>query len=228
MTFALINASTLVTDAELEAMVGPLNAYATLIGCAWGVSSGVFFGGRGTPGFTPNAITVQDDADQPGDLGYHVGQDREPGAKIFARIIQQVHEPLVKVIAHELAEAMVDPLCARMDAEMRHVIEVCDPVEEDQFEIDGMAMPNFVYPEYFSLPNSSDFPVTQLDHLKLLKAPCPSLRPGGYIMEWNGEAWVNHFAYRLDGTPSWHSQNSSRLKFRLWKGAPAPGQKDAA
>src|SRR5262249_59871120 len=84
---------------------------------------------------------------------------------------------------HELAEMLVDPGCNLWSDGPRSTMwayEVCDPVEEDEFLIDGVYMSDFVCPAYFELFRVNARKTTNYDYMNKLKKPF-SLRPGGYM-----------------------------------------------
>ena len=75
--------------------------------------------------------------------------------------------------------------------------EMCDPVEEDTFLVDGLRMSNFVYPAWFEPfrhPRGTKF-----DHLGLLKSPF-SMTKGGYVI----------VKYRGKVTERFHSKAKAR------------------
>src|SRR5206468_778228 len=85
--------------------------------------------------------------------------------------------------SHELLEMLADPL-VNLAAEgifqgnpALFALEVCDPVENDEYDIAGIAVSNFVLPTWFvadALPDE-----TLVDFLGRLTEPF-SLSPGGY------------------------------------------------
>lgn len=88
------------------------------------------------------------------------------------------------VLSHEILEMIVDPHCALwVDGppqdkvvESEYAVEICDAVEDDAYDIDGVAVTNFVWPEYF---NVAAAPSAQLDQMGLVRQPF-EVRPGGY------------------------------------------------
>jgi hypothetical protein len=81
--------------------------------------------------------------------------------------------------------------------------EACDPVEGDSYEIDGVAVSNFVTPEYFGEPSRR--PVPSYDAMGLVTAPL-TMRPGGYQIVRDSDGVVSErFARRVDegGMPEW-------------------------
>ena len=94
-----------------------------------------------------------DDADSAGALGYHdLTRKGQPISKIFVRTTLKNHELVSVTACHELFEMVIDPL-ANLWAEApdgtEYAYEMCDPVEEDTFLVDGLHMSNFVHPAWF-------------------------------------------------------------------------------
>lgn len=135
-------------------------------------------------------IGLFQDADQPGALGYH---DETPAglplAKVFPLLDAQDGSALSVTISHELLEMVADPylsLAVQSHDGRFWAYEVCDAVENDQYLIDGIAVSNFVTPQYFQPPKL--LTGVQLDQMKLVTKPF-EVRPGGY-MQWNrGNGW---------------------------------------
>jgi hypothetical protein len=121
----------------------------------------------------------QDSADHAGWLGLH-HLEGNPIAKVFVKPVKDNDEKVSVAASHEIAEMLVDPainLWAIGPKGLLYAYEVCDAVEEEKFDVDGIAMCNFVYPAYFELfrqPKSIRF-----DHKKKLKHPFQIL-PRGY------------------------------------------------
>ena len=134
-------------------------------------------------------LVILDNADQAGDLGYH---DETPDGKPYARafvtpILDQGGKPLrtdmsvSACVSHEVCEWFGDPyvnLWADDGGRKEYAVELCDPVENDSYEIDHVAVSNFVTKRYFDhlAPKGSRF-----DYLKKLKKPY-SMTPGGYLL----------------------------------------------
>jgi hypothetical protein len=114
------------------------------------------------------------------DFGYHQFFKGQPIARVFVGTITiSGKEPLSLVASHELAEMLVNPGCnlwARGPGNRLYSYEICDAVEEEIFEIDRLAMSDFVYPAYFEAqhkPKSAQF-----DHLKRITRPFQLLNKG--------------------------------------------------
>jgi hypothetical protein len=124
-----------------------------------------------------------DDADTAGALGYHdLTKDGQPVSKIFVKTTIADGEKVSVTACHELFEMVIDPL-ANLWAEAgdgtEYAYEMSDPVEEDTFLVDGIAMSNFVHPSWFEPfkhPKGTKF-----DHLGKLKAPF-TMTKGGYVI----------------------------------------------
>jgi hypothetical protein len=136
---------------------------------------------------TPKASDWQfiyfDDADTAGALGYHdLTHDGQPISKVFVKTTLAAHEPVSVTACHELFEMVIDPvanLWAEASDGTEYAYEMCDPVEEDTFLVDGIKMSNFVHPSWFEPFNHP--PGTKFDHLGLLKKPF-SMTKGGYMI----------------------------------------------
>lgn len=120
-------------------------------------------------------------ADQPGALGYH---DRTPAGlplmKVFPALCRQSKVPWSACASHELLETLADPeinRAAQAPDGNFYAMEVCDGVEADTYEIDGVVVSNFATPQYFE--PSSDTTGQKYDWLGLCKSPLEN-RPGGY------------------------------------------------
>lgn len=157
---------------------------------------------------------LQDGLDIANDLGYHLLDGGIPEAKIDIAGAVSSGNDWRTVVSHELLETIADPSCSRMAGP--YIVEVCDPVEQSMYLIDGLAVSNFVLPTYFSLSRG-----TKYDFNGQLTAPCPARLPGGYVMSYNGREWVSQFGRLADGSASWMATRpSGRSQWRASKGAP--------
>lgn len=106
-------------------------------------------------------------------------------------------------LCHELDEVIADPLATRVYRMANGDLAAYEPddaVESDDqsYDIDGVAMSNFVYPDYFSRKRR-----VQYDFQGKLKAPCPALTPGGYMSIYKrGEGWTDIQAMKEDDIAS--------------------------
>jgi hypothetical protein len=124
-----------------------------------------------------------DDADTAGALGYHdLTKDGQPVSKIFVKTTLADNQLVSVTACHELFEMVIDPI-ANLWAEAgdgsEYAYEMCDPVEEDIFAVDGIEMSNFVHPSWFE---PFKHPAgTKFDHLGRLAKPF-SMSKGGYVI----------------------------------------------
>jgi hypothetical protein len=122
-------------------------------------------------------------ASQAGLLGYHdLTKNGQPVSRVYVKTTQDDGDPVSVTASHELFEMVIDPLAnlwAQATRRTEYAYEMCDPVEEDTFKVDGIEMSNFLYPawfEPFKHPKGTKF-----DHLGLLKKPF-SMSKGGYVI----------------------------------------------
>jgi hypothetical protein len=187
---AVINASTVLKNAEVSVAVPTLQTQVHRdFAPAWGVDASLVFVPKGaTP--PPGAwwLTILDNSDQAGALGYHdLTNQGLPLGKVFAGTDMQYGNSWTVTASHELLEMLGDPdinLAAYVEhpkGGMRlYAYEVCDACEADKFayRIDGTLVSDFVYPAWFEAfrrPGSARF-----DHRGAIKGPF-KLLPGGYI-----------------------------------------------
>jgi hypothetical protein len=115
-----------------------------------------------------------DDADTAGALGYHdLTHDGQPISKVFVKTTIKDGELVSVTACHELFEMVIDPI-ANLWAEAADGTEYAYT-----FEVDGIAMSNFVHPAWFE-PFKHP-PGTKFDHLGLLRKPF-SMTKGGYVI----------------------------------------------
>jgi hypothetical protein len=148
----------------------------------WGIDAEV----RTTeePAEEDEPLYLLDDASQADALGFHARTSWErPCGFVFVRPCLEVGDSWQATASHELLEMLADPLINLAAEGVHHgrpalfALEVCDPVENDEYEIGGVAVSNFVLPTWFvsgPLPDDS-----LVDFLGRLTDPF-TLSPGGY------------------------------------------------
>lgn len=125
----------------------------------------------------PGAWTIGlfTDADQPGALGYHDIVGGLPLAKVFPLLDAQDGTNLSTTISHELLEMLADPFLrlAVQSVDGRfYAYEACDPCEQEEYEIDGVTVSDFVLPAWYVGGDT-------VDYLGRCTAPL-TVNPGGY------------------------------------------------
>lgn len=204
ITIDIVNQTSRIRDARFAALVPVLQQHINAdFGPAWQLDSVTLnFVGRGQPYSAASwSLFLRDTSDEPGDLGYHTDAG-QPAGYVFVEDDMRYGAEISVTIDHELKEMLVDPTTARMGATIggnQYICEVCDPVEADAdgFVLDGFHLSNFVLPAYFDPSSTGPW-----DFMKLLSGPCPALRPGGYLMWFDGISWKNTMARYADGSLS--------------------------
>jgi hypothetical protein len=183
---------------ELDRLVEVLGRYVRdIVAPVWGTPAELF----PSQGFVAGcwAIVFLDDADQPGALAYHeLTPDGLPLSKVFVKTALAAGDPVSVTTSHELVEMLVDPAINMMttgpDPRAMYAYESADPVEALSFDLDGVAMSNFVYPSYFESfrkPHSVKF-----DYMGAIERPFQIL-PGGYQIVFRDGRWTQDFGSRL-------------------------------
>lgn len=138
---------------------------------------------------TASLVTVMDNTDQAGALGYHdVGADGRAQGYVFAATDLLYNEDPRGTMSHEVLELLADPLIkniavATFLGKMVFTLrEVCDAVESDacSYKIDGQMVSDFVYPAFFETGKTHP-EGTKFDHTGSIVAPM-MIAPGGYMM----------------------------------------------
>lgn len=145
-----------------------------------------------TTGFVKGAwaMTFLENATDASMEGYHdVTPEGLPLAKVFVRTTIKLKEKVSVAASHELVEMLVDPgtniYSAGPKTNRLYDYEAADPVEELYFDVNGIPMSNFVYPEYFEIFHKRGS--VRFDHMGKLKRPF-ELAKGGYQSFWeNGK-----------------------------------------
>jgi hypothetical protein len=194
-TIACFNKASTPLGVDLDALIAAMQAYVDQhVAPVWGTPAKLV---RST-GFVKHAwaVVFLDDADQPGALAYHdLTPTGLPLSKVFVKTTIENGDKVSVSASHELVEMLVDPAINMMttgpDPKIMYAYESADPVESLSFDVDGIAMSDFVYPAYFEVfrkPGSSQF-----DHLKKVKRPFQVLSGGYQIIFKNGK-WSQVFA----------------------------------
>ncbi len=188
---SVINASTVIHDTEIPAVVNALQQQVDNdFGPVWGVNANLAIVPTGTQ---PKAgtwwLTILDDSDQAGALGYHdLTSEGLPMSKVFAGTDLKYGNAWSVTASHELLEMLVDPdinltVLVQTDSQTAgtlYAYEVCDACEDDSlgYKIGGVEVSDFVYPAWFETFRTAGS--TQFDQQNAVKKPFELLK-GGYI-----------------------------------------------
>lgn len=192
---AVLNKSKKITNADVQTMTKAcyqqLERHAAV---AWGRTAFpvIFHADEKTVPIEAERIVIFDSPDEADALGYHT---ETPDGKIYGKIFVN---PILKangtvltgsnsisaVLSHEVLEQTIDPdinLWAEGNGKL-YSVEVCDPVENDSYNMTvngkAVAVSNFVFPEWFDKENR---PKARFDQLGKLKKPF-TMTEGGYMV----------------------------------------------
>ena len=176
---------------------------------------------KGTPGSSPCYVLDVPDVD--GALGYHdEGADGNAYIKVFCNPIFNSGGSALSgslsvsaVLSHEVLELTGDGPAHRWadgPGNQDYALELCDAVEDQSYDIDGVSVSNFVLPAFFD-PRASKG--SRLDFLGSLSIPF-SMTPGGYqiVRTETGQVsqvWGEQY---LDWKKSAKVRNSKKRKSR--------------
>ncbi len=227
-TVALINLSTVVTDAQITLMMAALQVQVDRdFGPVWMLGANIVQVTRG--GTIPKgvwAMFIMDISDEAGALGYHdLTPDGFPVGKVFAKSDLQYGMSISVTVSHELMEMLLDPYISNTvfvqssdTTGVLYAYEVADAVEDDSlgYDINGILVSDFVTPawfESFRKPNSVKF--SFMGHVN---APF-TLAVGGYIgvfaVSPNTTGWTQRFAQGKPGQRSMRKAPESRTMRRF-------------
>jgi hypothetical protein len=215
---SIVNQSTTVPPAEFAAAVAALQVQLDRdFAPAWNLSATLAANGT-----TAERVYILDDTTQADALGYHdVTSADVPVGFVFAKTDQQYGVAWASTLSHEVLEQLADPQC-NLTA-MGHygsklalfAYEVADGVENDEYQINGVTLSNFVLPSWFQ-----DGFRGRVDFMGRLSAAF-TLSPGGYISyQTKLGTWQQWYADRTPHRQRWPERYSRRHQ-RLRKAAVA-------
>lgn len=192
-TIACINKATISLGHKPEKLVAALQAFLDHhFVPVWGTPAEMALASEFVKGAW--AILFLDDADVEGALGYHdLTPDGLPLSKVFVKTTVDSGQKVSVTACHELAEMLIDPainLCCEGANQRIYAYEVCDPCEEIEFNVNRIAMSDFVYPSWFEGFRKAKS--TQFDHCKKITRPWQIL-PGGYMPVFENGEWGQIF-----------------------------------
>lgn len=201
MNISIVNQSLLIGDDALQRVVRAINRqvqedYAS----HWGRCATLRL--EGNAGKGPDKLRAAelrgdavmylwDKVDVADALGYHELNARGiPFGFVFTELSHQLAEDWTVTLSHEILELLGDPQANLVVAgphphEKRTVYywyEMCDAVQDETYEIDGVQVSNFVLPLYFTRdaePGSRNDFLGRKHHEHTL--PSFGVNPGGYV-----------------------------------------------
>lgn len=199
LQIAVINESTVLTDAEVQAALPALNHQVRYhFGPSWNQYGVLRFYTKGAAIPSSYAqMAILDNSDQAGALGYHDKTAAgKPVGKVFAATDAKYGLSWTVTLSHEVLEMLADPKIQRgeqVGSGDFYALEVGDPVEADSdgysITVTGYApvlVSNFITENWFDDSGSNRGPY---DYRRLLTAPL-QVRSGGYVSIWDGTQWT--------------------------------------
>jgi hypothetical protein len=215
MLIAILNQSTLVTDADAQTMTQAVATQVRLDAAPlWDRSPAavVFYTDpAGVPATAHGIALVDTIQDQPqGVLGFHT---EDPGGKLWGVVAAKPELDngaqvltgdwsVSSVLSHEVLEMFVDPNCNLWADDSKgsaYSLEVCDPVEAPSYTVSNVSVSNFVTPSWFDPQAPSG---AQFDKLGQLTAPFTILK-GGYVVYESAGKEQQQYG---DEFPGWRKQ----------------------
>jgi len=200
---AVTNASTCLTDAQVEAALPALQKQVSNdFKAYWEQDCTLSFLSKSDP-LTPGwwQIVVTDNPDQAGALGYHeLTSQGTPLGKVFAKLDLQNGSSWTVTLSHELLEMLADPWinwCAMGSDSRIYALEVCDAVEADGlgYTIEGVLVSDFITPAWYE-PTSCD----RMDFKQHLSKEL-ELASGGYISTFDPSSGWTQLNAQGEGGP---------------------------
>jgi len=206
MVISVINHSNgQVSDAELQQVIRAINRQITQdFQPYWSIGATLRLEGRSVnrPNAASNADTrgdaviyLWDESDVDGAIGYHAANNAGiPFGFVFTSIAREIGEEWSVTLSHEALELIGDPETNLLvmgphpteDRDVFHWFEMCDAVQDESYEIDGVAVSNFLLPLYFTGTRDFDEVGARNDFLGTQGADGETVRSfginrGGYI-----------------------------------------------
>ena len=191
---AVENKSTVLTDPQVQAAIPALQQQVSYhFKPYWNEGARLVFVPAGSvPPIGSWVLSILDDSDQAGALGYHdVTKDNTPLLKVFAKTDQENGLSWTVTASHEILEAIADPWISsawQTSNTEFYAVEVGDPVEADQlgYEIGNVLVSDFILPGWF-VPGLK---VLKYDYAGHLSGPL-QVASGGYVSIFvSGTGWT--------------------------------------
>lgn len=212
-TADVVNHSTKLTTAQMQTLCAAVKKQLdNEVAQYWGSTASFNFG---APVAGNAKLGFFDTADQPGDLGWHDDQDNQVTIEIF---YVGTLDDVGVTVSHEMIETIGDynanttvPATDPQGKACTYFTENCDPVESDQYAVDGVQVSNFVTPTWFKLPSVSGTPDGRFDYLKKTATPF-DIDKGGYmdVSYDQGNTWQDIF----ERTSGFDKFSGSRKRMR--------------
>jgi hypothetical protein len=217
-TVVCVNKSTLDLGVDFDKLVPALQRFLDEVFVpVWGTPAKLVKSKDPQPGCWH--LVFLDDADQKGTSSFHdITYEGMPIAKVFVRPAKKSGEVISVTACHELLEMLVDPSAALWTDGPRRTVwayEVCDVVEDDKIDFNGIQMSDFVYPAYFDMFRlKKGAKPAQYDYLKKVKRPFQILDGGYSDVHENGEVKTKWGSAKKKGHFLQEDRRYHRSEFR--------------
>jgi hypothetical protein len=190
---AVENKSTVLTDKEVRAALPALQQQINYDFMPyWNSGARLVWVQKGSvPPRGSWVLSILDDSDQAGDLGYHdVTADNTPLLKLFAKTDIESGASWTVTASHEILEAIADPwvnAAWQTSNTEFYALEVGDPVEADKlgYKIGNVLVSDFILPAWYV----KGLKVAKYDFAGHLKRPL-QIATGGYASIFtSGKGW---------------------------------------
>jgi hypothetical protein len=211
-TISIVNRSRTVSDADIKRNLHALQKQITRdFEPAWGWGANLRFE---VAKFDMKMVIR--DRNKSGDLGFHI-EGGKPVGYVYAQDDIGQEGEYTSTFSHELLEMIADPnvnlyATGPFRLKGRHrlgffAFEVCDPVHENYYKIDGVRVQDFVLPEWFEEYHKKGS--MKMDHMGVIDAPF-MLAEGGYIDVYSKGRW-----HSLTGPKARPKPQRHRLQTRM-------------
>lgn len=222
MPVYVANGSTKVSDADVETMTAAVaKQVVEHFAPAWGIPANPvsFLPASAAKPDAGAVLTVVDNPDQDGVLGWHTeGANGVIYGYVFAapvldnggQVLTGATYTVAGTLSHEVLETIADPhVNLWATGPDGYVIsqEVCDPVENGSYQVDGVSVSNFVTPWWFDAQAPAN---AQLDYLGKVSKPF-EMDKGGYFVHLKGGKPTQVFG---EDVPEWRRQAKSHAYSR--------------
>jgi hypothetical protein len=140
-------------------------------------------------------IILRDYTSDPTAIADHWRVGGKPYATVYARDVLRLangswlkgKNSVSATVSHEVVELLADPAaCYYVDGQddWMYALEVADPVQDDYYNIDGVAVSNFTFPDYWN-PWAHKTRLHKLDQMGRITRPF-EVRDGGYLVRYKG------------------------------------------
>ena len=164
------------------------------------------------------------DSDVPGALGYHdENHNGIPFGFVFTQLSAQIGENWTVTLSHEALELIADPEVNLLvqgphPADPNKIVffwyEMCDAVQAETYEVDGIEVSNFLLPLYFTasdeLGGRNDFLGRAYSGQTLRSF---GINPGGYVGFFNPETG-EHETVSLQGDEQAQARLNAKAKYK--------------